>query len=222
MTAYLMHRCQFNAHSKATRRARPFPRHPPSSPLAARTVRHCRRSPSIIRQAQEPQEHVLPENVDLNDPELQAQITALLKELDPDLLLEDTQDLLATAAAASQGQQQQQQQQAPESDEPHVHQQQQQFAGAGSSSSSDQQATAWQEDDGDDETEAGLPEGVVLVRQFAHQCLLFAHTLECAGDRTFRCLFLGQPQHVQLSPKWRCNMHSCNVHVPVARMLAFC
>jgi hypothetical protein len=30
---------------------------------------------------------VLPENIDLNDPELQAQITALLKELDPDMLL---------------------------------------------------------------------------------------------------------------------------------------
>ncbi|WIA21341.1 hypothetical protein OEZ85_000568 [Tetradesmus obliquus] len=155
----------------AAGRARPFPRHFPSSAVAARTLRLCRRSRGVVRNTQQAQEPVLPENLDLNDPELQAQITALLKELDPDLLLEDTQDLLATVAAASQGQQQQgQQQQPPHTDQPHAsqqqgQQQQQQFAGefAGAGSAA-QQATAWQEEAGDDETESGLPDDIQLTR----------------------------------------------------------
>lgn len=49
--------------------------------LVCRHRRH--RTP---RAGQQP-DSVLPEDVDLNDPELQAQIDALLRELDPDLLL---------------------------------------------------------------------------------------------------------------------------------------
>jgi hypothetical protein len=81
-------------------------------------------------------------------------------------LQEDTLDLLATAAPASDSQpqqekQQQQEQAAPAQDQPYV--QQQQPAGAPASSNVEQ-ATAWQEEEGDDETEAGLPDGIVLVR----------------------------------------------------------
>jgi hypothetical protein len=84
---YFKHPCQLTTHSKAACRARPFPRHTPSSAVAARTLRHSPRGRGTIRHAQQAQEPVLPENIDLNDPELQAQISALLKELDPDLLL---------------------------------------------------------------------------------------------------------------------------------------
>lgn len=88
LMAHLMHPCRLLTHSKAAGRARPFPRHfPSSSAVAARTLRLCRRSRGVVRNTQQAQEPVLPENLDLNDPELQAQITALLKELDPDLLL---------------------------------------------------------------------------------------------------------------------------------------
>jgi hypothetical protein len=86
----LIHRSQVTLHGKVARRTRPFPRHNPSPAVAARTTRHCRRIQSTQTHAQEPvqqQEPLLPEDIDLNDPELQAQITALLKELDPDLLL---------------------------------------------------------------------------------------------------------------------------------------
>jgi hypothetical protein len=82
-----MHLSQLTTHSKIARGARPFPRHTPSPSVAARTTRHPKRIPSTQTPAQEQQESVLQEDVDLNDPELQAQITALLKELDPDLLL---------------------------------------------------------------------------------------------------------------------------------------
>jgi hypothetical protein len=89
-------------------------------------------------------------------------------------LQEDTQDLLATVAAASTGQQQQQQEQqpAPELDQPNVQQQQQQQAAGTVPSSSVEQAVAWQDEEGDDETEAGLPDGIVLVR--VHMLLLFS------------------------------------------------
>jgi hypothetical protein len=85
-------------------------------------------------------------------------------------LQEDTQDLLATVAAASQAQQQQQQEQQQQPEQLHTQQvqqhqqqQQQQQQFTGTSSSPVEQATAWQDEAGDDETEAGLPEGLQLV-----------------------------------------------------------
>jgi hypothetical protein len=94
-------------------------------------------------------------------------------------LQEDTQDLLATVAAASTGQQQQQQEQqpAPELDQPNVQQQQQQPPAGTPASSSVEQAIAWQEEEGDNETEAGLPDGLVLVRlQSSYYCWLYQET----------------------------------------------
>lgn len=50
------------------------------------TVQPCSRRASQTAAA-DTAEPVLPENIDPNDPELQKQIDAILKELDPDFLL---------------------------------------------------------------------------------------------------------------------------------------
>eukprot|EP00878_Enallax_costatus_P008521 GHUV01008909.1.p1 GENE.GHUV01008909.1~~GHUV01008909.1.p1 ORF type:complete len:420 (+),score=159.62 GHUV01008909.1:1558-2817(+) len=105
---------------------------------------------TVVRSASA-SESVVPENVDLDDPELQKQIDAILKELDPDLLLDDTRELLTSPAAAAAANIQQQQGQ------------RQQQVGPNDSSSL-RQADAWQESPDDEDIEAGLPEGVVLTQ----------------------------------------------------------
>ncbi|KAF8057922.1 SRC2 [Scenedesmus sp. PABB004] len=97
----------------------------------------------------------LPEGVNLDDPEVQAQINALLRELDPEMLLDDTQLLVAVQQAAAG-------EAAGSAAAQSAAGEQAAQAARGAAA---QQASAWADEAGDgEETEAGLPEGVVITR----------------------------------------------------------